>query len=147
MVFLSWLVYSFHITLIYSSALLGVITTPMVEQPSIRTMEEFSDSDLHLLVVPQFVQISTLMDEGLRTMIQEKYGELKITNAEEIEQMIQRKDFAIVDPHDHFEIVAREKLEYIYSLDDFVRYIDFFVFWSVSVGRRDGISMSRMFVG
>ena len=110
-------------------------------------MEEFSDSDLHLLVVPQFVQISTLMDEGLRTMIQEKYGELKITNAEEIEQMIQRKDFAIVDPHDHFEIVAREKLEYIYSLDDFVRYIDFFVFWSVGRSERWNFDVAHVRIG
>lgn len=61
------------------------------------------------------------MDEEIRRLIQEKYGELKITDAEEIEQMIQRKDFAIVDSHDHHFEIAREKLEYIYSLDDVVR--------------------------
>lgn len=61
------------------------------------------------------------MDEGIQTMIAAKYGELKITNTKEVEDMIQKKDFAIVDPHDHFEIVAREKLESIYSLDDVVR--------------------------
>lgn len=93
----------------------------MIDEPTIRTLDEFSNSDLYLLVVPQFVQISMMMDEEFKSMITKKYNELKITDAKEIEQMILKKNFAIVDPHDHFEIVAKEKLEYIYVLDDFVR--------------------------
>ena len=94
----------------------------MTEEPTIRTLEQFSATKLRLLVVPQFDQISSMMDDDFRTIFESKRrGDLKITDTEEIERMISKKDFAIVDPHEHFEIVAQEKLEYIYTLDDDIR--------------------------
>lgn len=84
-------------------------------------MKELMESRLQILVVKQFVQISNMMDEELKTIITKKFDPSSTNLTADIERMLIKKDVAIFDPTDHFEILAKEKLSHMYTLDDVIR--------------------------
>ncbi|XP_065219746.1 glutamate receptor 2-like [Planococcus citri] len=118
-IFFLWLIYNFHITLVYTSSLLSFITKPAYEDP-IRTLKQLSRTDLKIVMVKQFAQISSKMDEDFRALLASK-TDPQLDHIETIEEMLKRKDVVVLDTADHFEIFAKDKLNKVYSLDDFVR--------------------------
>ncbi len=62
-----------------------------------------------------------MMDDELKAIISKKYGPSSTNLTSDIERMLTKRDAAIFDPSDHFEILAKEKLVEMYTLDDFVR--------------------------
>lgn len=124
-IFLLWLIYNFHIATVYTSSLLGFITKPAYNEP-MRTMEELSNSDLHIRFVKQFVQVVSMMDEEFKELLlrkTEKNADLYYSDDEnqDIERMLQKRDIVILDTHDHFGVFAKEKASRTYFLDDTVR--------------------------
>ena len=86
-----------------------------------QTLHELSESNFKLIVVKQFLQISNMMDEELKTVIQKKYTPSSGDLAEDINRMITEKDIVIFDPSDHFEISAKESIVQTYTLNDAIR--------------------------
>lgn len=122
--FLLWLIYNFHVTLVYSSSLLSVITAPIYGQ-RMKSLHDLSESDFKLIVVKQFLQISNMMDDELKTVIHRKYTSSSGDLSEDIRRLITKKDIVIFDPSDHFEISANESIVQTYTLNDVVRYDEF----------------------
>lgn len=118
--FLLWVIYNFHVTLVYSSSLLGVITAPIYGQ-RMETIDDLAKSDFKLIVVKQFLQISNMMDDELKTVIHKKYIPSSGDHSENIRRLITKKDIVIFDPADHFEIAANESIMQTYTLNDAVR--------------------------
>ena len=84
-------------------------------------MNELLRSNLQILVVKQFVQVSNMMDEELKAIITKKFSPISVNLTQDIERMIERRDVTILDPMDHFEITAKDKLTQLYTLDDVIR--------------------------
>lgn len=92
----------------------------------IKTIKELSTSSLKILVVPQFIQISKMLDEEMNSVITQKFAALSVNYTEGMERLLTRKEAAIFDPEDHFQIIAKEKLSEVYSLDNgVIRYVQF----------------------
>ena len=68
----------------------------------------------------QFAQISSKMDEDFRAILASKVDS-RADLVETIEQILNRRDVAVLDTADHFEIFAKDKLSQVYTLDDLVR--------------------------
>lgn len=62
----------------------------------------------------------------MNSVITQKFAALSVNYTEGMERLLRRKDAAIFDPEDHFQIIAKEKLSEVYSLDNgIIRYVQF----------------------
>lgn len=86
-----------------------------------KSLHDLSESDFKLIVVKQFLQISNMMDDELKTVIHKKYTPSSGDLSEDIRRLITKKDIVIFDPSDHFEISAKESIVQTYTLNDVVR--------------------------
>lgn len=122
-VFVTWLIYNLHITLVYTSSLLGFITRPNYEKP-IDTIRQLRLSDLKVLIIAQFEPIYVLAadeDEDMK-MIMSRVHHYN-SYSDDIATMLIQRNVSIFVPSDHYAYYAGRNRTEIHTIpQDVIRF-------------------------
>lgn len=115
-VYLSWVVFAFHIGAVYTAMQLMYLYEPKFERP-MRTIDDVKKSGLLVCSVPTFIPIA-------RHMAAENFNLTEYTPCTDMtasaDRLLWRKDIIVLDPEDHFEALITSSLNKVNKLDEVV---------------------------
>lgn len=116
MIFLSWVIYTLHISVVYTSMQLIYLYQPKYERP-MRTINAVKESGLTVCTVPTFIPIAQSMDKKNFNLTDYIPCTDMVTSAN---RLLRHKDIIILDPEDHFEALISGAIKKVNKAEEVV---------------------------
>lgn len=116
MIFLSWIIYTLHVSVVYTSMQLIYLYQPKYERP-MHTINAVKESGLTVCTVPTFIPIALSMDKKNFNLTEYIPCTDMVTSAN---RLLRYKDIIILDPEDHFEALISGAIKKVNKAEEVV---------------------------